>query len=348
MQERNRNWQFDFLKGISCVFVVFLHCRFPGVIGDLIIYAFRFPVPIFFMITGYYSYGKDRTWIFKRALGILKMLLLAELLYGGWYMAVALLDNGSLSLYLSTLEGFRHPFRTILCGTVFNPTLWYLYAAFWTYVILFFLNAARRKRWSYVLIPVLLWGQIFGRFYWQNHYDINQAIYWFRSAYLFGLPMTLLGSLLAENEQWIKEMFSLPQAFLITVFGGGIMVVEYFVSGQYMDFHLSTIFVSVGLFMMAMTFPAEKPGGVFSVVSYIGRRLSMWIYLLHMWCSSVLERMIAKIAGEYEGIYVWLKPILVCLSACLLAFAISGIQEKLRNRRQVSTAPDKSLTDRGL
>ena len=70
MQERNRNWRFDFLKGISCVFVVFLHCRFPGVIGNLIIYAFRFPVPIFFMITGYYSYEKDRTWIFKRTLGI--------------------------------------------------------------------------------------------------------------------------------------------------------------------------------------------------------------------------------------------------------------------------------------
>ena len=338
MQERKRNWQFDFLKGISCIFVVFLHCRFPDVIGDLIIYAFRFPVPIFFMITGYYSYGKDRTWIVKKALGILKMLLLTEFLYGGWYMAVALLDNGSLSLYLSALEGFRHPFRTILCGTVFNPTLWYLYAAFWTYVIIFFLGTARHKRWSYVLILVLLWGQIFGRFYWQNHYDINQAIYWFRSAYLFGLPMTLLGSLLAEKAQWIKEKSGLPQAFLITVLGGGIMVVEYFVSGQYMDFHISTLFVSVGLFMMAMTFPAEKPVGAFSVVAYIGRRLSMWIYLLHMWCSSVVERVTKKIAGEYESIYAWLKPILVCLFACLLAFAICGIQEKMRNRRQVSIA----------
>ena len=155
MQERNRNWRFDFLKGISCVFVVFLHCRFPGVIGNLIIYAFRFPVPIFFMITGYYSYEKDRTWIFKRTLGILKILLLTELLYGAWYMAAALFDNGSLSLYLRTLEGFRHPFRTILCGTVFNPTLWYLYAAFWTYGIFFFLCTARHKRWISTSVPSL-------------------------------------------------------------------------------------------------------------------------------------------------------------------------------------------------
>lgn len=337
MQERKRNWQFDFLKGISCIFVVFLHCRFPGVIGDLIIYAFRFPVPIFFMITGYYSYGKERTWIFKRALGTLKMLLLTELFYGGWYVVMTLLDNGSLSLYLSTLEGVQHPIRTLFCGTLFNPTLWYLYAAFWTYVIFYFLRTGRQKNWSYVLIPVLLCGQIFGRFYWQNHYDIDQAIYWFRSAFLFGLPMTLLGSLLAERAQWIKEKFSLFQAFLFTVLGGGIMVVEYFVSGQYMDFHLSTVFISVGLFVMAMTFPAAKPKGVFSAVAYIGCRLSMWIYLLHIWCSSVLERLRERIAGEYEGLFRWLRPILICLFACLAAFVINGIQDKLKNRGRVSS-----------
>lgn len=316
--------------------MVFLHCRFPGVIGDLIIYAFRFPVPIFFMITGYYSYGKDRTWIFKRALGILKILLLTELFYGGWRVVTVLHDNGSLSLYLSTLEGVQHPFRTFFCGTVFNPILWYVYAVFWTYVIFYLFGIGRYKIWSYALIPVLLCGQIFGRFYWQNHYDINQAIYWFRSAFLFGLPLTLLGSLLAEKAQWIKEKCSLFKAFLITALGGGIMVVEYFVSGQYMDFHLSTIFISVGFFVMAMTFPAADSKGLFSVVAYIGRRLSMWIYLLHMWCSSVLDCLRGRIAGDYESVYVWLKPILVCLFACLVAFAINGFQDKLQNRRQIS------------
>ena len=336
MRERERKWQFDFLKGISCICVVFLHCRFPGIVGDLIIYAFRFPVPVFFMITGYYSYGKESAWIRKKALGILKMLLLTELFYGGWSVCTVLLDNGSLSYYLSTLEGLQHPFRTIMCGTLFNATLWYLYAAFWTYVIFCLIGKRRRTSWRYVLIPVLLCGQISGRFYWQNHYDINQAIYWFRSTFLFGLPMTLLGSLLAEKAQWIKEKCSLPQAFLIVVLGGVIMVVEYVVSGQYMDFHLSTVFISVGLFVMAMTFPAAKPGRAFSVVTYIGRRLSMWIYLLHMWCSSVLARLVEKIAGEYEGLFRWLKPILVCLFAGLMAFAINGIQDKLKNHKQAS------------
>lgn len=79
-----RSWQFDFLKGISCIFVIFLHCRFPGMVGDIIIYACRFPVPIFFMISGYYCYAKESTRIKRRAFGILKMLLLTELFYGLW------------------------------------------------------------------------------------------------------------------------------------------------------------------------------------------------------------------------------------------------------------------------
>lgn len=35
------------LKGISCIIVVLLHCPLPGKIGEGIIYALRFPVPIF-------------------------------------------------------------------------------------------------------------------------------------------------------------------------------------------------------------------------------------------------------------------------------------------------------------
>ena len=35
---------------------------------------------------------------------------------------------------------------------------------------------------------------------------------------------------------------------MVTVMGGGIKIVEYVVSGQYIDFHVSTLFISVGLF----------------------------------------------------------------------------------------------------
>ncbi len=320
-----RNWQFDFLKGMSCILVVFLHCRFEGTLGDIIIYACRFPVPVFFMITGYFCYGKNREWLRKRAAGMLRMLLTAEICYGAWYTAVAIFD-GRGAEYLGGLSCLGHPIRTLLCGTMFNPTLWYLYAAFWTYVIYCLIADGHPRKWSYALIPILLAVQIYGRFYWQNHYDIDKAIYWFRSAFLFGLPMTLLGSLFAEKSEYIKRRFRPLHGLLIIAAGLALMPAEYIATGQYMDMHLSTVFITAGLFMTAMLHTL-RPGRMASIISFIGRRLSMWVYLLHMWCSSFLE-LAARALPDSLGRYFDLsKPVLVCLLACLLGVAASRIKD---------------------
>ena len=50
--------------------------------GRGIAYGLRFSVPIFFMITGYYSYSKDNKWFLKKAFGILKMTFFTEIVYG--------------------------------------------------------------------------------------------------------------------------------------------------------------------------------------------------------------------------------------------------------------------------
>ena len=41
------NKSINLLKGIACLIVVLLHCPFPGIVGDAIIYGIRFSVPIF-------------------------------------------------------------------------------------------------------------------------------------------------------------------------------------------------------------------------------------------------------------------------------------------------------------
>ena len=325
-----RNWQFDFLKGISCIFVIFLHCPFPGTVGELIIYACRFPVPIFFMITGYYCYTKDSRWIGKKAFGILKMLLLTELFYGIWNcLRILLAGTGSISDYIKDLDVLAHPIRTLLFGTLFNGTLWYLYAAFWTYCILYlFFRKQKAKTLSYFLIPILLGLQIFGRFYVQNHYDIEAYIHLFRSALLFGLPLTLYGSLLAGLETQIKERINWSKSVLIIILGGLIMVAEYFISGQYMDFHLSTLFISTGLFLLAMTYPFAEIG-LFKFVSYVGRRLSMWIYLSHLFFNSVLKLIAEKCGLESHPVFLWITPILVCICSGLFAHLASKIKASL-------------------
>lgn len=329
---RKRNWKFDFLKGISCIFVVFLHCRFPGVVGDIIIYSCRFPVPLFFMISGYYCYAKDSSWIKKKAFGILKMLLLTELFYGIWNCLRTFLSGGAITDYLKGLPVLIHPVRTLLCGTVFNGVLWYLYAAFWTYCILYvFSRTDKVKNAQYFLIPILLCLQIFGRFHWQNRYDIESDIYLFRNALLFGLPLTLFGSLIAKLEKYIKEWVTWWKSILIGFLGGLLMIAEYFISGQYMDFHLSTVFTSTGLFLLAMTYPLKETG-LLKCVSYIGHRLSMLIYLSQIFFSSVTNMIAEKYGLESDPIFLWGNPILVCVCSGLFAFLFNSLREGIKDQ----------------
>ena len=53
---RQYNFFFDFIKGIACICVVFMHCEFPGRLGIAVQAVSRFCVPFFFMLSGYYSY----------------------------------------------------------------------------------------------------------------------------------------------------------------------------------------------------------------------------------------------------------------------------------------------------
>lgn len=327
-----RNWKFDFLKGISCIIVVFLHCRhFLGIVGDIIGYSCRFPVPLFFMISGYYCYTKDRVWIKKKAFSILKLLLLAELFYGLWNcLHTLLLGEISVIDYLKELPVFEHPVRILFYGTLFEGVLWYLYAAFWTYCILYvFWNRNNVKKMLYLLIPVLLGLQIGGRFYWQNHFDINADVYLFRSALLFGLPLTLYGSLLAKLEAYIKERINWLKSILIVILGGILMTAEYFISRQYMDFHLSTVFTSTGFFLLAMTYPFAEARWM-KCISYIGHRLSMLIYLSHIFFVRIVWLIAIKCGLESTSIFLWGAPIFVCSCSGVFAFLVNSTISRIR------------------
>lgn len=324
-----RNWRFDFLKGISCIFVVFLHCHFPGTMGDIIIYACRFPVPLFFMISGYYSYAKESIWIKRRAVGILKMLLLTELTYGLLNCLCTFLSGESSVIdYLKGLSVFTYPIRVLLCGSFFNGTLWYLYAIFWTYCILYIFSRKENiKNLQYLLIPILLGLQILGRFYWQNHFNIQSDIYLFRNVFLFGLPLTMYGSLLAKLEKSIKQKINWQRSILIFILGVVLMTGEYFLSGQYMDFHFSTLFTSTGLFLLAMTYPFAEPK-LLKYISFIGHRLSMLIYLSHIGFSSIIQLIALKCGMESDPIFLWVYPFLVCVCSGLFALIVNCVQKR--------------------
>lgn len=80
---RDRNQLLDFLKGLGCIGVIFIHIPFPGVTGKIISKISQFAVPVFFMITGYYALGCTCTIIKKRLTKTLETLI-----YGYFFFLV--------------------------------------------------------------------------------------------------------------------------------------------------------------------------------------------------------------------------------------------------------------------
>lgn len=62
---KKQNECLNFIKGIACFGIVYMHTGYNCMLSSMIVNLFRFAVPIFFMISGYYSYGMDKAIIEK-------------------------------------------------------------------------------------------------------------------------------------------------------------------------------------------------------------------------------------------------------------------------------------------
>lgn len=326
-----RNWTFDYLKGIACIIVVFLHCPLYGKVGEAVIYGLRFPVPIFFMISGFYLEKRDNRWILGKIKKLLLILVITELLYGAWFfISSMLLKNMSFGQALDSAGFINHPVRTFFCGSLFNGTLWYIYAIIWTYVIILLLRKIKlyyNTVFCLIISMILIIVLVAGRFYVTKHYNIDELAFLFGNAVTMGLPLTLPGVLFGRKKELIQEKMTLKRSVLLIMTGAALMVVEFIVWGQYMDFHFSTLFISVGLFCGAIVYKKETFPGK-SLFSFIGRKLSMWVYLDHWFFKKVFDEIELYVPENLQTGFSIMKPIVVCLLAILFAIVLNKLLAK--------------------
>ena len=89
---KKQNECLNFIKGIACFGIVYMHTGYKCMLSSMIVNLFRFAVPIFFMISGYYSYGTDKAIIEKRTrkkvFRMLKMGVGTLVLYNLWSVVI--------------------------------------------------------------------------------------------------------------------------------------------------------------------------------------------------------------------------------------------------------------------
>jgi hypothetical protein len=147
------------------------------------------------------------------------------------------------------------------------------------------------------------------------------------------MPFILLGFLIAKN---MNSLIIIKKNTLIIVAIGGALFqfIEYYLFKQSLDFYIGTIFYSVSLFILAIKNPFKKYN---FIINYIGEKLSMFIYIIHMTIIIFLSR----ICSTYS-ISPNLKPIL----AVLLSILVAQVYIKLRELIVSSTIVPKDANSK--
>lgn len=301
------------LKGLACIGVVIMHCGFPGLFGKLVHYSFKFNVPVFLLISGFFLYcllpQDEPVKIRKQLPKIFKMLLFSFVSYGLFFLALHyFVADVSIHQWLGEVFRLDAIIPKLFLGTFFNGTLWYLYALIWGYVLLLLISKWIPIRKITILAPILLFVHIALRTYVRAQgYEWYDASY-FRSCILYAIPYILLGYTIAQNKDrilaWGKDYYWV----IIAILGFLLQFVEYGIFKQSLDFYFGSIFYSVALFVLAVRHPSVK---VNEALNYLGEKLSMPIYIAHL---AVIELLLLCPMSPY------LRPVLVVLCSIAVAY----------------------------
>lgn len=325
MQVKERNQYLDAIKACASIFVVLIHCMFPGEVGVAFRALARFAVPLFFMVSGYFLWNEDRSKMNASIPRKIKRLLWIILISWIGYFILAIAENAflggeafSLKGYLLDLFSWENFLRFFLTNTplVYLPR-WFLYALIYCYLFML-LPIKTKNSNTYILqwIGIILLLGYFALEYAAILYGLDigfmagdSDIYVrLRNVFLFrALPWFVLGMTLKHFRAKVEKI-DIKIYWLLCVAGAVATIVQ----ALFMDdagIYVGTLMIIIGLFGIAMKKKNEECN---PVITHIGNKLSLYIYVLHgavISAASLLERLL--FGQEGNTVYSWLKPIIV-------------------------------------
>ena len=322
------------------MFVVFMHCEFPGITGVAVQAISRFCVPFFFMVSGYFcfhplvqQFESQRTMILnkesnslvirKKVIHIAKITLYASL----FYLAFVLLQQ-----LLFQNQNFTISKKALFNWVVFNvPRViagqyWFLFALLYAYLLYGIMERLNLRKISYILAGVMFvvyvvmaQGMHLAGIKIPNHFYRN----WLIEAF----PYFMLGRWIHENQEKINiTNRSLVTIIIVTTL---LCWAERWIMGRDFGVNIVTIPQVFALFVYGVKNPNKHEGAL----QRLGRDCSMLVYILHpaVWHSLDDVYRFAGISKNLPALYM--KPLLVLGFSIVLALLFNAIVSKFKAKQ---------------
>ncbi|EFM35180.1 hypothetical protein HMPREF9189_1404 [Streptococcus sp. oral taxon 071 str. 73H25AP] len=275
------------IKTLACFSVVAIHIWLPGKIGAVYQIIARFAVPMFFLISGFYSYNISKSKIQQRIKKIFRLTLISTFFYAAIFIYTLWKEN-NLQFPFQTFS-FTNIIRFIffnrisdLIGSLATP-LWYLYAILYIYIYLYFSNKRLLFRKQVIAILLLLTFII--------EFMINDSIF-YRNFLFMGIPFFGIGNFLAQIKKRIINCRVINKLLILGMIIYPMLVFfEYYSLGNSFELYISSILAVI----MLMLFAIKKPNAIdIGILNEIGEKYTTFIYITHQFVILIFTVLISN------------------------------------------------------
>lgn len=342
-----RNGKIDLLKCVAIYSVVFLHIK-SGVWDQLGAAVFRYAVPYFFMVSGYFAYGQGEKKLLRRALHALLLWLAAFGLVLGLCAAIVWRNPGwSAWDYISGQFTREATLTMLLTQSVPFPYayhIWYIGALPILYLLWWVVTAVCSRAGRAIKPSALGW---LGCGLLGIHLALSEGLpllghapvdaTLLRNVWLDGLPFFLLGLWLRGDQYRAVDRLSGKLIAGGIVLGNLLALWEQYIFGA-RDLFLGTVLTAVLLMVAALKRPQVSQGPLSRAACFCGRALTFSIYAIHVPLYSFFY--------EWQGVpaFRWViehrlaAPFVIAALSTVGALAVYGAKNAIR-RAARQTAP---------
>lgn len=345
----SRNQSMECFKLIAAVLVVFIHVKFPGDAGSLMTAVARVAVPMFFAISGYFSYQVKGSRLVKRMGNVLKLYAVTVLITIAAQTVITLYGNGSIrELLLRFLPDMKKIATLLLLNESCFPDTgfcWYLISVALCYLILyvysgFFGGEPVRYRGLYTVSAFALMAHLLmGEMAIAAEASVPFRLY--RNGLFLGLPMFGLGLFLREYRERIFANYRLTDGKLAAVILLGIALTLLQWKGVGTgELPPGAVVQTAGLILLLSAHPDLKLSSkaMNGIISSLGT-VSTVVYLVHYPLIGIYETFLLPLNPLTAGKEAWLRPVLVAAMSIAAGFlfvwlqtAAKGVCRRIRGR----------------
>ena len=323
-----RNTYFDFVKFIALIGVILIHCRFPGAFGMYLQALCSFAVPVFFCVSGYFSYNDSSDDLKRKISRMTKYVFVSNAFYLVWDIWYEYVSGCSVKAFIQYVFSIKR----ILVFAVTNESairghLWFLGALLYCYIFVYLIKKTKNEHLIKIIMVVLFVLGYLGQIILMANGKEDKLLTYIRNWLFEGLPFFLIGYNIsgARNKKALSKIKIQKNilALLCCCF-----VVEVLIVGSGYVYYLSVLPIVIITVLLAQG--AGSPNAIIVAAASISRKYGLYIYIIQV---AVIKS--ADLIIKDSLLYNWLRPVLVFGVTLFLAYLVVHINQKIKIDRRV-------------